>query len=170
VFTRQFTAFDRQNAESAESTFHGFFTLFWLGTAIFVMQLAAKNWQAHGHILGTNEIMKFSMNRDLIVLAISDGVLCGSTGFGWVLQKLILKDYLSWNKEGWIIQAVSFLRSTLAFHSQDIASNLHLDLGFFLRNRFSFLDAVSRMALDAHRFLRPTWSYHAYEAAQLRIL
>ena len=29
VFTRQFTAFDRQNVESAKSPFHGFFTLFW---------------------------------------------------------------------------------------------------------------------------------------------
>jgi len=29
VFTRQFTTFDRQNAESADSPFHGFFTLFW---------------------------------------------------------------------------------------------------------------------------------------------
>ena len=29
VFTRQFTAFDRQNSESASSPFHGFFSLFW---------------------------------------------------------------------------------------------------------------------------------------------
>lgn len=29
VFTRQFTAFDRQNAASASSPFHGFFSLFW---------------------------------------------------------------------------------------------------------------------------------------------
>ena len=29
VFTRQFTAFDRQNTVSAASPFHGFFTLFW---------------------------------------------------------------------------------------------------------------------------------------------
>ena len=29
VFTRQFTTFDRQNVESADSPFHGFFTLFW---------------------------------------------------------------------------------------------------------------------------------------------
>ncbi len=29
VFTRQFTTFDRQNSESASSTFHGFFSLFW---------------------------------------------------------------------------------------------------------------------------------------------
>jgi sterol O-acyltransferase len=29
VFTRQFTAFDRQNVESASSPFHGFFSLFW---------------------------------------------------------------------------------------------------------------------------------------------
>lgn len=109
VFTRQFTAFDRQNAESAESPFHGFFTLFWLGTAIFVLQLAAKNWQAHGNVLGTNEIMKLMMHRDVLVLGLSDGALCASTGFGWVLQKMILEGYVSWNKQGWLIQTVSVL-------------------------------------------------------------
>ena len=30
VFTRQFTAFDRQNPASSTSIFHGFFSLFWL--------------------------------------------------------------------------------------------------------------------------------------------
>lgn len=29
VFTRQFTAFDRQNSDSSSSPFHGFFSLFW---------------------------------------------------------------------------------------------------------------------------------------------
>jgi sterol O-acyltransferase len=36
VFTRQFTAFDRLNSESASSPFHGFFSLFW----------SVKNWWA----------------------------------------------------------------------------------------------------------------------------
>ena len=125
VFTRQFTAFDRfstsralvsgwhpdrydrQNAASADSPFHGFFTLFWLGTAIFVIQTAAKNWQMHGNILGTNEIMSLMVEHDLLVLGLSDGILCGVTGFGWILQRLILAGYISWAQEGWIIQNVS---------------------------------------------------------------
>jgi len=45
------------NVESADSPFHGFFTLFWLGTAIYMIKIAAENWRQHGNILATNEIM-----------------------------------------------------------------------------------------------------------------
>jgi sterol O-acyltransferase len=107
VFTRQFTAFDRQNADSADSPFHGFFTLFWLGTAIYTAQLFVANWQQHGSILGSNEIMEIMFHRDVMVLGLSDGVMCAATGFGLGLQRLIQKGYLSWNREGWIIQSVS---------------------------------------------------------------
>jgi sterol O-acyltransferase len=109
VFTRQFTAFDRQNAASAESPFHGFFTLFWLGTAIYMMKLAAENWRQYGNILGTNEIMGLMFHRDVMVLGLSDGVMCAGTGFGLILQKLIFHGVISWNKSGWIIQSVSLL-------------------------------------------------------------
>ncbi|PMD44299.1 MBOAT family protein [Hyaloscypha variabilis F] len=106
VFTRQFTAFDRQNVDSADSPFHGFFTLFWLGTAIYMIKLAAENWRQHGNILGSNEIMGLMFHRDVMVLGLSDGVMCGVTGFGLILQKLILKGYLGWDREGWIIQSI----------------------------------------------------------------
>lgn len=109
VFTRQFTAFDRQNAEHADSPFHGFFTLFWLGTAIFMIQIAAKNWAAHGNILGTNDIMKIMLRRDIIILGVSDAIMCGVTGFGWLLQIAILKGYAQWNGAGWILQNVRAL-------------------------------------------------------------
>jgi sterol O-acyltransferase len=99
----------RQNTASADSPFHGFFTLFWLGIAIFMIQIAAKNWQAHGNILGTNEILGIMLHRDLMVLGLSDGVLFAATGFGWILQKLILRGWLSWDSTGWIIQNVLWL-------------------------------------------------------------
>ncbi|KAG9247710.1 MBOAT family protein [Calycina marina] len=106
VFTRQFTAFDRQNAESADSPFRGFFTLFWLGTAIYMLKTAAENWRQHRNILGTNEIMGLYMSEDLLILGVSDGLLCATTGFGWMLQKLIASGFISWNKQGWVIQSV----------------------------------------------------------------
>jgi len=107
LFTRQFTAFDRQNADSAGSAFHGFFTLFWLGTAIYMIKLAAENWRQHGNILGSNEIMGLMFHRDVMVLGLSDGAMCGLTGFGFLLQKLIARGFISWDNEGWIIQSVS---------------------------------------------------------------
>ena len=108
VFTRRFTAFDRNNTDSADSPFHGFFTLFWLGIAIFMAKMASENYRQHGNILGTNEIMGLMFHRDVMVLGLSDGVMCGVTGFGLLLQNLICRGWLSWNKSGWIIQSVSF--------------------------------------------------------------
>ena len=107
VFTRQFTAFDRNNTDSADSPFHGFFTLFWLGIAIFMVKIAAENYSQHGNPFGTNEIMALMFHRDVVVLGVSDGVMCAITGFGLILQKLIYRGWLSWNKTGWIIQSVS---------------------------------------------------------------
>lgn len=106
MFTRQFTAFDRQNTESGNSPFHGFFNLVWLGVAIFIVQTSLHNYRTYGNILGTNEIMNTMMNRDLIGLGISDGVLYATTGFGWVLQCVIHRGWLTWNKSGYIIQSV----------------------------------------------------------------
>lgn len=106
VFTRQFTAFDRLNSEYADSPFHGFYNLFWLCTAVFMIRLAAQNWAVYGNILGSNEILGLMLRRDLLVLGLSDGVLFITTGFGWALQKLVQKEYITWDKEGWIIQNV----------------------------------------------------------------
>lgn len=104
VFTRQFTTFDRQNPLSSESPFHGFFTLFWLCMVMLLVRVAAHNWRDYGSILGRAEILHLMTDRDLLVLGITDGVMCLGTMFGLGLQKLIAKEYLSWSGSGWIIQ------------------------------------------------------------------
>lgn len=48
-------------------------------------------------------------HRDVMVLALADGAMVAATGFGLILQRLIFAGYLSWNKQGWIIQTVSLL-------------------------------------------------------------
>ncbi|OLN86346.1 Sterol O-acyltransferase 2 [Colletotrichum chlorophyti] len=106
VFTRQFSTFDRQNQQAANSLFHGFYTLFWLAVALFVLKIGAANWKATGNPLGTNEIMKGMFRRDVIVLLASDGVMCGITGVSWILQRLVLSGYVDWDMSGWIIQNV----------------------------------------------------------------
>lgn len=72
-----------------------------------MMRTAAENWRQHGNILGTNEIMGLMFHRDLLMLGLSDGIMCGATGFGLVLQKIIAGGNISWDKQGWIIQSVS---------------------------------------------------------------
>lgn len=106
VFTRQFTTFDRQNPTTAESPFFGFFTLFWLAMVIMFIQVSMHNWRNHGSILGNNQIMKLMFSRDLFVLGLTDGIMCGATTATFLLQKLVQKGYVKWSKQGWIIQNV----------------------------------------------------------------
>ncbi|GJC85302.1 sterol O-acyltransferase 2 [Colletotrichum liriopes] len=104
VFTRQFSTFDRQNQQTANSPFYGFYTLFWLAVALFVVKIGASNWKATGNPLGTNEIMKIMFRRDVVVLLASDGVMCALTGVSWMLQRLVFSGYIDWDRSGWIIQ------------------------------------------------------------------
>lgn len=104
VFTRQFTTFDRRNVLGSESPFRGFFTLFWLAMGLLLVKVAAQNWRAHGSVFGGKELMRMMFERDLIILGLTDGVMCASTAFGLLLQRIVLKGWLSWNCSGWIIQ------------------------------------------------------------------
>lgn len=95
-----------RNEAAATSPFHGFFTLFWLAVAIFMLKIGADNWKNTGSPLGTNDIMRNMFRRDVIVLLASDGVMCGITGVSWLLQLLILEGYIDWDGAGWIIQNI----------------------------------------------------------------
>lgn len=64
VFTQQLSAFDRNNLESAQSPFHGFYNLFWLAVTLFVFKISAENWRTYGTPLGSNEIIKTMFSRD----------------------------------------------------------------------------------------------------------
>jgi hypothetical protein len=52
--------------------------------------------------------MHIMFRGDMVVLGLSDGVMFATTGFGLFLQKAIHRGYITWNREGWIIQSVSF--------------------------------------------------------------
>lgn len=104
VFTKRFTTFDRQNPLSAESVFHGFFTLFWLSLGILLVKLAAQNWKDYGSVVGNAEILHIMFDRDIVVLGLTDGVMVGSTIFGFGLQKLVQYDFITWKRTGYVIQ------------------------------------------------------------------
>ncbi|KAI1466061.1 MBOAT family protein [Daldinia caldariorum] len=106
VFTRQFSAFDRQNQATANSPFQGFYVLFWISVFFLIVKMAADNWRKTGNPLGTNEIMKTMFRRDVIVLLLSDGIMCALTGVSWVIQRLVFLNYISWKRSGWILQNV----------------------------------------------------------------
>lgn len=95
-----------RNEAAATSPFHGFFTLFWMAVAIFMIKIGAENWQSTGSPLGTNDIMKNMFKKDFVVLLVSDGLMCGLTGVSWLLQLLVYKGYMDWDGAGWIVQNV----------------------------------------------------------------
>ena len=64
VFTQQLSAFDRNNLESSQSPFTGFYNLFWLAVTLFVCKISAENWRLHGSPLGANAIMSTMFSRD----------------------------------------------------------------------------------------------------------
>ncbi|MCJ1266577.1 acyl-CoA/sterol acyltransferase [Lobaria immixta] len=88
VFTRQFTAFDRQNNE--RSPFRGFYNLFWLATFLMLVRIAASNWKAHGNVFGKNEILSIMFHHDVIVLGLTDGFISG-----WIIQNIWQTLYLA---------------------------------------------------------------------------
>lgn len=106
VFTRQFTTFDRQNPATSESPFFGFFTLFWLSMVIIFVQVSMHNWRTYGSILGSNQIMKMMFSHDVLILGLTDGVMCAATVEAFLLSKLVQKGYVNWAKQGWIIQNI----------------------------------------------------------------
>jgi sterol O-acyltransferase len=105
-FTSQRSAFDRQNPSFSSSQFHGFFTLFWLGVALMLVKVAANNFRAYGNLFGTTEIIELMLSRDVLVLGITDFILCWSTLSCLGLQRAIFRGYLRWSGLGWVIQNV----------------------------------------------------------------
>lgn len=103
VFTRRFTAFDRQNPTNAESPFLGFYVLFWIAMALLLVRVAVQNFRLHGNIVGENQLMRMMFGREVISLGVTDGIMCLSTVTGLGMQILISKDYLDWNRSGWIV-------------------------------------------------------------------
>lgn len=104
VFTRQFTTFDRQNPSAAESPFFGFFTLFWLAMVLLFVQFSMHNYRDYGNILGTNQVMKLMFSRDLLVLGLTDGVMCAAAAQSLLFQRIIHKGWPRWERGGWIVQ------------------------------------------------------------------
>lgn len=56
--------------------------------------------------LSPAELCHFANLGSVIVLLASDGVMCALTGVSWAIQVLVYKNYLDWDRSGWIIQNV----------------------------------------------------------------
>jgi hypothetical protein len=94
-----------------------------MGVALLLIQISANNWRSYGSIFGHNEIVHLMLSHDVVMLGLTDGVMCISTVFCLFLQKIIAHGYLSWNRSGWILQNVcSQIFSPLKCHIADFLS------------------------------------------------
>ncbi|KAF0494959.1 MBOAT-domain-containing protein [Gigaspora margarita] len=110
TFKPRSSQLDREQLESAQDPFRGFFTLFWMAMGFYVIQTWSKNLQAAGILFDLSFFRLFS--QDAITLIISDLVMVGSMFFSVILQKLIAMGWIRWRYTGMIIQhifQVSFL-------------------------------------------------------------
>ena len=86
-----------------------------MGVALMLLQISANNWRKYGSIFGGNEIIRLMLSRDLLVLGIVDGLMCGCTIVCLLLQKGIARGYLGWSRWGWVLQNVSLWRKLVRF-------------------------------------------------------
>lgn len=77
-----------------------------MGVALLLIRISANNWRTYGSIFGGNEIVRLMLSHDVVMLGLTDGVMCASTVVSLFLQKIIAYGYLNWNRSGWILQNV----------------------------------------------------------------
>ncbi|CAG8660966.1 9871_t:CDS:2, partial [Racocetra fulgida] len=82
---------DREQLESAQDPFRGFFTLFWIAMGFYVIQTWSKNFESAGILFELSFFRLFS--QDAICLILSDAAMIGSMFFAVLLQKLIAMQY-----------------------------------------------------------------------------
>ena len=119
ILKKQFTAFDRQHPDAELPSFHGFFSLFWMGVGLLLVRIAANNWRKSGSIFGENAILRLMFSQDVFLLGAIDCLMMSSAMLvSLVIQLLCLKNWIIWDRTGWLIQNIwqtIFLGAFIAF-------------------------------------------------------
>lgn len=94
--------FDRFNQDAAKDPFRGFYSLFWIGMAILMLNTFYSSFLDTGTIISMTFANLFS--RDAGVLALSDGILVGSLFFCVPYAKGLKRGWFRYWPTGAIIQ------------------------------------------------------------------
>lgn len=142
--------FDRYNKENAKDQFRGFYTLFWIGLLILMLNTFYTSFDSTGQIVSLTFATLFS--KDAIVLAISDAVLVGSlficVPFAWVLKRGWCRYWptLIWVQHTW--QALLLAAVIKWTHYRDWP---WVQSGFFVLHTLSMMMKIhSYMAINGH--------------------
>ncbi|KAI7875901.1 hypothetical protein K492DRAFT_135997 [Lichtheimia hyalospora FSU 10163] len=104
LFKARMSKFDISNPETSSDPFRGFFTLFWLVMAFYVIQTAIRCYEQEGVILSLGFFRLFS--KDGLALLISDMTMVTMTLCSVVFSKMLMLGIIHYETTGWIIQHV----------------------------------------------------------------
>ncbi|RUS33399.1 hypothetical protein BC938DRAFT_471890 [Jimgerdemannia flammicorona] len=96
------SALDAANLESSKETFRGFFTLFWIAMAFYVILTMIRNVEQEGTLLSLSLFSLFS--KDAVTLMISDFTMVTLTVGAVVYAKLLVWGWLQYYSVGMALQ------------------------------------------------------------------
>lgn len=101
-FQPRVSPLDRHNTESAQDSFRGFFTLFWIGLGLLFLQTSVQSWNENRTILSFT--FGRLITRDAWVLAISDAVMVGSMFLCVPFVKMLQHRWIKYYWTGVVLQ------------------------------------------------------------------
>ena len=104
LFKARMTKFDISNPETSSDTFRGFYTLFWIVMAIYIIQSAIRCYEQEGVILSLGFFRLFS--KDGLTLLISDITMVATTITSVLFSKLLICGTIPYEPVGVLLQHV----------------------------------------------------------------
>ncbi|CAG8742673.1 5484_t:CDS:2, partial [Acaulospora morrowiae] len=98
TFQPRTSQLDRETLESHRDPFRGFFTLFWIAMAFYILKIGVWKFKSAGILFDLSFFRLFS--HDAIGLILSDAFMVGSMFFVVLLQKLIALGLIRWKYTG----------------------------------------------------------------------
>lgn len=89
--------------EVKNSQFYGFFILFWLATAFFILKDALHAMFEDGLIIYKAPVFQIFI-AGLPKIAVTDALMYLNIYFSYFIQSLCVNGHISWNRSGWILQ------------------------------------------------------------------
>nr|ODO03902.1 sterol O-acyltransferase [Cryptococcus depauperatus CBS 7855] len=103
-FTPRVSALDRHNKSSQIDQFRGFFTLFWIGLALFFLQTSVQSWEENRTPLSWT--FGRLITGDALVLAISDFIMVLTMFYCVLFVKALKRGWFKYYWTGIIIQHI----------------------------------------------------------------
>ncbi|WVN87832.1 uncharacterized protein L203_103027 [Cryptococcus depauperatus CBS 7841] len=103
-FTPRVSALDRHNKSSQTDQFRGFFTLFWIGLALFFLRTSVQSWEENRTPLSWT--FGRLITGDALVLAISDFIMLLAMFYCVLFVKALKRGWFKYYWTGIIIQHI----------------------------------------------------------------